>query len=183
MNEIPESERMALDFDGWLGSQEPSMKEQITGWIDSVPDGEKQLQKDRLASQFIVAESTQRPIADVVKNWELERNVFAQKRGLAANEGLNGGAWFAGVHDDAKFHTKIKAEASFRRDERQIVFGPDDAKDAEGFKSSLVGRVQEAAFAGVPYPDALAGWQESATKSSGWREDRTGKRFPVTCDV
>lgn len=183
MNEIPESERMALDFDGWLGSQEPSMKEQITGWIDSVPDGEKQLQKDRLASQFIVAESTQRPIADVVKNWELERNVFAQKRGLAANEGLNGGAWFAGVHDDAKFHEKIKAEAAFRRDERQIVFGPDDAKDAEGFKTSLVGRIQEAAFAGVPYPDALAGWQETATKSPGWREDRTGAHNDVGREV
>lgn len=112
MTDIPESERMLLDFDGWLGSQDDGLKTQITGWINSIPDADKQMQKDRLASQFMVAESTGLPIADVSRDWDMVRGRFAAERG---------GDWLAGVNDDAAFHSRLVKEAQFRHAVRQIA--------------------------------------------------------------
>lgn len=157
---------MALDFDGWLGAQDEDTRGRITQFIDATPEALRSAAKDRLASQFIVAESTGLELDAIDKDWDMIRGGFAAQKG---------GDWPAGVNDEAAFHAKVKSEMQFRRDERHLLFGPDDEKAADAAdrrKLSLSQQLNDAAFTGVTFADAFASWQGSAIVSKGWRKDR-----------
>lgn len=110
MRDIPDSERMLLDFDGWLASQPEEQQTRIRDYANSTTDpiGAKK----GIAMRYAVAQSTGIDIREVDDKWDLVRSRFAAERG---------GDWLAGVNDDAAFHSRLVKEAQFRRDVRQLA--------------------------------------------------------------
>lgn len=175
MNNIPDSERMLLDFDGWLGTQPEERQAQLRDYIDTNPDPAGA--KRGIAARFAVAESTGIDPVEVDDKWDLVRGGFAAQKG---------GDWLSTVNDENAFHSRLVQEAQFRRDERQLIFGPDDEKapDATDKRSlSLVKQVEDAAFSGGAFADAFAQWQGAAVVNKGWRADRHPAHETVAREV
>ena len=161
-NQIPEAERMVLDFDQWQASPPDVEREQLEGYLQSSPDRERA--KRHITAQLVVSEASGIAPDAVDSDWEMIRRGFAKDR-----------QWDGAGVDDDTFFEKLKSELQFFRKERQLLRGPDDEKApdaADKRKLSLVSQVEEAAFTGVPFADAFATWQEQAKTKTGWRENR-----------
>lgn len=173
MNPVLQSERMVLDFDGWAGRLPQDQRDDINRWIDFAPEADRAGLKQRLASQAYVAEATGNDMQAVADRWDLVMPAFANEKG---------GEWLEAKTDPNKFLGLLKKDAQFRKDERQLLLGPDDekAKDArQVFESSLSFRAQEAAYAGKSYAEAVGEWQAQNLGKPGYDPKRANAYLEV----
>lgn len=159
-------EEMVLDFDGFLGRQDAETREGIQQHLNIIPEEGRPAEKQRLASMYAVSEATGIDLDTVNERWDTLRGGYAEKLG---------GDWLAVKDDDSKFFGKLVEQKTNQRDERHMVFGPDDRKAPDAEKlglESLTFRVEQAAKNGENYAGALSGWQEAMRKRPGYVQAR-----------
>lgn len=160
----PAHEEMLLDFDGWLGRQDDGVRGDVEQHLNAMPEPVRAKEKQRLASMFAVSESTGLDLPTVNERWDMVRGGYAEQQG---------GDWLAVKDDETAFHGRLVADATQRRDERFLVRGPDDDRDAkaqEARAKSLLFRAQEAAYAGKNYGEALSEWEAEVRGKPGYQD-------------
>lgn len=161
----PVLEEVLLDFDGYLAHQDEETRNAVQQQINLVPEGGRAAEKQKIASQFVVGESTGLDSGTVNDKWDTVRGGFAEKQG----------GEFLGVKDDeAGFHGQLVKRATARRDERYLVEGM-DTKDEAGRVSREKG-LYERLFRGFAldqsYGDVFAQWQAEASTKPGYDPKR-----------
>lgn len=114
---VSESEKIVLDFDGWLGGVDADTRDTVQTYLNAVPESERGLKKQQLAAKFAVADETGIDLSTVNDRWDIVRSGFAE---------LEGGDWSESKYDDGKFFDQLQKRKMGERDERQLVFGPDE---------------------------------------------------------
>jgi hypothetical protein len=163
---VRDSEEAVLDFDGWLGRQDPQARAGVEEHLRMVPDATRDVEKKRLASMFAVADATKLDLGTVNDRWDTVRGGFAEKQGKD---------WLAVKDDEAGFYDRLKTHVTKQRDERHLLAGLDDEKAPgakEAWEKSLIWRAQEAAYKGGTYADALSEWQNEVKGKNGYDPER-----------
>jgi hypothetical protein len=173
----PEAESMVLDFDGWLGQQDPTARQGITEHLNAVPEAARDQEKHRLASMYSVAEATKLDLPTVNEQWDTVRGGFAEKAG---------GPWLAAKDDEGAFYNQLRAQKSQQRDERHLISGPDDDKAPNAREmraASLEDATFNAALLGHSAAEAFTAWQKNAAGKPGFDPARADTYFQHAQDL
>lgn len=162
----PLSERLVLDFDGYLAEQDQETKDRWEKQRAYQLPADNERSKKRIGAMAAVAEDMGIDRSVVADEWDRIRAGYAVTNG-----------WDDAKDDDDKVFAKIVEKKTKQREERHLLDGLDDPKapDYEAKKkASLTWRAQEAAYTGKPYGEALADWQKANANSPGYVPDRFG---------